>query len=62
MVLNDDQLRELGLSKMGYRSTIIQEQGRPPLLVAVSLQPNPVTWLSLCSLIAGREQIAPTFH
>jgi hypothetical protein len=72
MVLNDsdDQLimRELGFSKMGYRSTIIQEQAAIGAaasstvfdLVAVSrsLQTNPATWLSLCSptvsLIAGR--------
>jgi hypothetical protein len=55
MALNDDQLGELGFSKMGYRSTVIQEQGRPPPLVAVSLQTKPATWLSLCSLIAGRK-------
>ena len=34
MGLNDDQLRELGFSKMGHRSTIIQEQRRPPLVAA----------------------------
>jgi hypothetical protein len=45
MGLNDDQLRELGFSKMGHRSTIIQEQRRPPPLVAASLQPTPAICL-----------------
>jgi hypothetical protein len=43
--LNDDQLRELGFSKMGHRSTIIQEQRRLPPVVAASLQPTPAACL-----------------
>jgi hypothetical protein len=45
MGLNDDQLRELGFSKMGHRSTIIQEQRRPPPPVAASMQPTLATCL-----------------
>jgi hypothetical protein len=44
MGLNDDQLRELGFSMMGHRSTI-QEQRRPHPLVAASLQPTSATCL-----------------